>query len=136
MSKAESALEAELHALRETVETMSQQLAALRDSVHDARGKVNLSMRGQLRCPACGCTKLLHVPQVLDRGESNSRNPMSLDKKGIIFSKPIGAFEVYACTDCGLVEWYSDLSDVEPDGRRIVLIEGDHPRDSGTGPYR
>ncbi len=134
MSTEDPALIAQLQTLRETVEGLRAQVDALRDEVRDAQGKVNLSMRGQTRCPACGCLELLHAPEVLDRGESNSRNPMSLDKKGVIFSKPVGAFEVYACTDCGLVEWYTDLSGIEPDGKRIFVIRGKAAKK--RGPYR
>jgi len=134
MADTDPALKAELQTLRETVESLREELRALRDSVSDAQGAINLSMRSQTRCPACGCVKLLHAPEVLDRGESNSRNRMSLDKKGVIFTKPVGAFEVYACTNCGLVEWYTEVGGIKPDGKRILLVVGDESK--STGPYR
>ncbi len=91
-------------------------------------------MRSQARCTTCGCTTLLHATEILDRGESNTRNKMSLTKKGLLFGKPIGVFQAYVCTKCGLVEWYADVNGVEPDGKRLHLLEGANPKTDG--PYR
>jgi hypothetical protein len=134
MAEIEPAIEAELESLRRTIDGLREQVDALSRAITNARGQIKLTMRAQIRCPGCGAIDLLHAREVLDRGESNWRNPMSVAKKGIIRDKPIGRFEVYVCTGCGLVEWYCDAGHVEPDGERIRALRGVDP--SSTGPFR
>lgn len=133
MAEIDPGVRAELDALRGEVARLREETDSLRRQVADARGEIALTMRGQTRCPACGAIELLHAVEILDRGESNWRNPMSLAKKGVIRDRPFGQFECYVCTGCGLVEWYCDGSSVEPDGEKIRRIEGS---ESSSGPYR
>lgn len=91
------------------------------------------TMAKQLRCPACTATRIARVESVLDRGDSNSRNEMALVQPSFWSSKVVGKLGCYACTACGLVEWYvrdpSSLREVEGS---ITIIDGAPP----AAPYR
>jgi hypothetical protein len=134
MAEINPAIEAELAALRETVQSLREQLETLSHAVAAARGRVKLTMRSQTRCPGCAGIDLLHATEILDGGEASGRNPMSVAKKGVFRDRPIGRFEAYVCTGCGLVEWYCDTTDVEPDGENVRAVRGANT--SGTGPYQ
>lgn len=121
-------LRAELAALRETVTSLVTDLRM-------ARTHIDLTMRGQLRCRACNCRRIAHAPTVLDSGESGSRNAMSLYQPSLWSGKKKGQLEAYACTRCGLVEWWvGDPSSLEPHDKYLHIIDGDvsGPKD----PYR
>jgi len=119
---------AEVASLRKAVETLRAQVGAARD-------RIDLSMRGQTRCPACGCWRILHARQILDRGDGDQRQKLALVKPSFWRSKVVGEFEAYLCTECGLVEWYAkDLHEVEVDGEIFRILEGNEP--GVQGPYR
>ncbi len=127
-SKRIATLEAELAALRAEIETLSAMVGA-------ARERIDLSMRGQQRCPACACRSILHANEVLDRGDGDSREKMALVKPSVWRSRTDGHFQVYVCTKCGLVEWYmDDVNDIPVDDKVVRIIEGQEP--SAGGPYR
>jgi hypothetical protein len=134
MAEIDPAITAELATLRQTVQSLQEQLETLSYAVADARGKVKLTMRAQTRCPGCGGIDLLHATEILDRGEGSGRNPMSVAKKGLFRDRPIGRFEAYICAGCGLVEWYCDIADVMPDGDKLRVVRGVDT--AGAGPYR
>ncbi len=121
-------LAAEVARLRESMKTLQAQVAAARD-------RIDLTMRGQTRCPACGCRRIMHAREVLDRGDGDMRQKLALAKPSYWRAKVVGEFEVYLCTACGLVEWYAkDLHEVKVDGKIFRIIEGE---ESGqNGPYR
>jgi len=101
-------------------------LESLRSEIVDAKGGVNLTMRGQVRCPACGGREILHATKVLDRGESNMRYALALVKPSMWRGKTYGQFQVYICSACGLTEWYVDHPrEVPVDGKTIRHFEGD-----------
>jgi len=121
-------LRAELGALRDDVASLHRDLRA-------ARSHIDLTMRGQLRCRACNCRRIAHAPKVLDRGDSGTRGAMALYQPSIWSGKVKGQLEAYACTRCGLVEWWvSEPSTLEPHDEYMVIIDGDvsGPKD----PYR
>ena len=127
-----AAAEAELTRLRKEVED----LGALVGATHQ-RG--DLSMRGQLRCPACGSRRLLHAREVLDRGDANNREKMALVKPSIWRNRVLGVFETFVCAQCGLVEWYvqdlDQLLDKLGSLQKVLrLIENQEPE--SNGPYR
>lgn len=122
------ALQAELSKLRKSLDSLQAQVASARD-------RIDLTMRGQTRCPACGCRRIMHAREVLDRGDGDMRQKLALAKPSFWRSKVVGEFEVYLCTDCGLVEWYAkDLHEVEIDGKVFRILEGEAP--GRDGPYR
>jgi len=124
------------------VEQLRAELALLRDDVANlhrdlraARSHIDLTMRGQLRCRACNCRRIAHAPKVLDRGDGGARTAMALYQPSIWSGKVKGQLEAYACTRCGLVEWWvSDPSTLEAHEEYMHIIDGDvsGPRD----PYR
>ena len=123
-----ASLEAELATLRAEMETLTAMVGA-------ARERIDLSMRGQLRCPACGCRRILHANEVLDRGDGNFREKMALIKPSVWRSKVYGQFQTYICTKCGLVEWYiGDVDEIKVDDKILRVVEGHEP--SAGGPYR
>lgn len=123
-----AALAAEVATLRESLESLQAQVAAARD-------RIDLTMRGQTRCPACGCRRIMHAREVLDRGDGDMRQKLALAKPSAWRSKVVGEFEVYLCTACGLVEWYAkDVHEVEVDGDVYRILEGGGL--DGDGPYR
>jgi DNA-directed RNA polymerase subunit RPC12/RpoP len=127
-----AAAEAELDRLRRQVDELSAQLGAGRQ--HEDR-----SMRGRLRCSACGHRRLLHASEVLDRGDADSREKMALVKPSVWRSRVLGQFEVYLCAHCGLVEWY--VKDVAQLVAQLASLRGvvrliDSPAPDADGPYR
>lgn len=86
-------------------------------------------------CPACHATRIARVESVLDRGESNSREEMALVQPSFWSSKVVGKLGCYACTQCGLVEWYvkdpETLKDIE--GKMTIIDSTPPPQ---PGPYR
>lgn len=91
------------------------------------------TMARQLRCPACSATRIARIESVLDRGESNWREEMALVKPSIWSSKVIGKLGCYACTRCGLVEWYvKDPDELRDLDGWITILEHAPP----AAPYR
>ena len=111
---------------------LEQQLQRLHEQLHGARGRLDLSMRGQLRCPCCGCRRIFRSNRVLDRSDSG-RKPLSLVQPSVWSSRGVGELEAYVCSDCGLVEWYvADLEQLAEHSQHFEVLEG--PGDDG--PYR
>jgi len=131
----EGKTDAKLNQLTAEVESLRKELETLRAQVLAARERIDLSMRGQTRCPACGCRKILFASKVLDRGDGDAREKMALAKPSFWRGKIVGQFEVCVCTACGLVEWYAkDVHEVEIDGTDFRIVEGQEP--GRDGPYR
>ena len=131
----EGKTDAKLNQLTAEVESLRKELETLRAQVLAARERIDLSMRGQARCPACGCSKILFASKVLDRGDGDAREKMALAKPSFWRGKIVGQFEVCVCTACGLVEWYAkDVHEVEIDGTDFRIVEGQEP--GRDGPYR
>jgi hypothetical protein len=123
-------LKAELRELRADIERLEAELRLVRDVRRADRGT---SMRVYLRCPHCGCRKILHARRIADRTESGSRE-LAVALVGFWVPKPVGRFECHICTDCGFVEWHvekpSEVGDATAD---VELIDADDP---SAGPYR
>lgn len=127
MTDAERQLRAELDELRKVVETLQAQLAA-------ARLHATPTMRARLRCPACGNARLAHAKQVLDRGDGDARKVMALNQPSWWSDKLVGELEAFACTACGLVEWYvKDPGGLREVKGQLTILDGEAPE---TGPYR
>lgn len=118
---------AELAALR-------TEIAELRAQLDSARLAEPPTMRGRTRCPSCHATRIAHARKILDRGDGDMRKALALCQPSWWSSTVVGEFEAYACTGCGLVEWYvkdpGTLRDVDQD---LVLIDGETP---SAGPFR
>jgi len=124
-----------LQQLEQQISQLTQEVAALRADVGSARGRVELTMKRQTRCPGCGTRKLLHASWVLDRGESNMRERMALAKPSIWRKRTVGEFQLYVCMSCGLAEWYvREPTEVPVDGKDFRVIDGDELE--GQTPYR
>jgi hypothetical protein len=117
----------ELEQLRAEVQQLRAQLDNIR--LHQAP-----TMRARLRCPACGNARLAHANKVLDRGDADAAKVMALNQPSWWSGKLVGELEAFACTTCGLVEWYVK----DPGGLRevkghITILDGKTPE---SGPYR
>lgn len=134
MSDSESNTNPRIEQLQVHVQTLQKQVDTLRAELRGARQRIDLTMRGQLRCPACGCTKIAHALSILDRGESDSRATMSLYRPKWWSGKAVGELEAYACTKCGLLEWYVQTPEklVEHEKYLRILESDQKPQ----GPYR
>jgi predicted nucleic-acid-binding Zn-ribbon protein len=123
-----SDLRAELAAMRQAVEVLQKEL--LRAQQH-----VDVTMRNQLRCRACGCRKIAHALKVLDRADGDSRKELALNRPSWWSPKVQGVFEVYVCTKCGLAEWWvKDASSLQPLDEHLEFLDGDGA--PAASPYR
>ncbi|MBA3392283.1 MAG: hypothetical protein H0T89_06545 [Deltaproteobacteria bacterium] len=121
--------------LRDELATLRDEVASLHRDLRRAREHVDLTMRGQLRCRACGCRKIAHAMKVLDRADGSLREGMALYQPSWWSSKTRGELEAYACTRCGLVEWWVvDPKSLQPHDEFLRIIDGELA--GPTDPYR
>jgi hypothetical protein len=128
-----ASVEEQLQVLALRVEALEAQGAGLRAQLEAARGGLDLTMRGQGRCRACGGSSILHAAKIADRAYGATYSePMAVALKGWL-GKAAGTFEAYICAGCGLVEWYvKDPSAIDVDGKVVTPAT---PPDRGS-PYR
>jgi predicted nucleic-acid-binding Zn-ribbon protein len=123
--------DAELSRLRAELDTLRLELAAL----STRQPRLEPTMRRRLRCPGCGCRRIAHAREILDRGDSDSREPMALYQPSWWSSKVVGELEAYVCTECGLVEWYvKDPAALRDHDKYMAIVDGSGPDEQG--PYR
>ena len=121
-------------ALRELVVQLQAELAQLRAQLDAAKLNSAPTMRARLRCPACGSARLAHAKQVLDRGDGDARKVMALNQPSWWSDKLVGELEAFACTKCGLVEWYvKDPASLREVKGQLAILDGETPE---SGPYR
>ncbi|MBP6630904.1 MAG: hypothetical protein KBG28_25525 [Kofleriaceae bacterium] len=126
---------AELAALRAELVALREEVARLHDDLRGARQRIDLTLRGQLRCPACGGRKIAHAPQVLDRADSATRAALALYQPSWWSSKVVGELEAYACVACGLVEWWvREPGALAEHDKYLRILDGAEP--GAGGPYR
>jgi len=66
-------------------------------------------MKNTNTCPKCRCTTILHIPHVAantDTGTSQRQPTFRLAVTGNGYDGSSGALQAFACTRCGLVEFY------------------------------
>ena len=122
-------------------DTLLRELAELRAEVAQLRAQLDAAklhaaptMRSRLRCPACGNARLAHAKQVLDRGDGDARKVMALNQPSWWSDKLVGELEAFACTQCGLVEWYvKDPAALREVKGQLTILDGETPE---SGPYR
>ena len=125
----------EIDGLREEVAALRREVAELRAALLEARGRVQLTMRAQSRCPGCGGRELRFVSELLDRGHGNQRYPLAISVNTRVFKKDdlFGRLQMYVCVGCGLAECYvEDPAKVPVDGDKVEKVEV--PEEGG--PYR
>jgi hypothetical protein len=119
--------------LRELAELRTE-LSQLRAQLDNARLHQAPTMRARLRCPACGSARIAHAKNVLDRGDGDARKVMALNQPSWWSDKLVGELEAFACTSCGLVEWYvKDPGGLREVKSQLEILDGGSPE---TGPYR
>ena len=127
MADETAALRAEVAQLRALIGELRAQLDTAR--LHQAR-----TLRARLRCPACGGARIAHGKSVLDRADGDARKPMALAQPSWWSSKVVGELEAFACTGCGLIEWYvKDPGGLREVKAQLEILDGGSPE---TGPYR
>ena len=120
--------------LRAKLTALSQQIDLLRAQLDQARLAAAPTMRARTCCPACGATRIAHAASILDRANGDTRMPLALNQPSWWSDKVIGELEAFACTSCGLVEWYvKDPGGLREVKSQVTILDGD-ARDSG--PYR
>ena len=125
----------EIAALRADLDALRGLVTSLDSELRRAHATVDLTMRGQLRCRACSGRMIAHVPKVLDRGESDSREQMALFKPSWWSSSTQGKLEAYVCMTCGLVEWWvGDPGALKPHEDYLHVLDGE--AEGGKDPYR
>lgn len=126
-----------------TLEFLETRLAALEREVLALRGRLATaptrpSLRLQGVCAFCGGRRVFYAPEVLDRGESNTKWPMSIATSGFWRARSRGAFELYACVACGYAEWYvkepAQLEELPSEDPKYVVVDTDDREPKG--PYR
>jgi hypothetical protein len=115
------ALSSELAALRAELAGLREQL----DGLHSREP----TMRTRLRCPACSRTKIAHLTRILDGADFPKA--LALWQRWNS-SDVLGELEAYACTGCGLVEWYANDPGRLTKHDGLEILEG--PPEAG--PYR
>jgi hypothetical protein len=132
---ADDARDQQIQKLTEAVETLAAEVDTLRAVIDAARERAALTMRGQTRCPGCGCTRILHSFKILDRADGNFRKSLALVQPSVWRGRTEGELEVYTCTQCGLAEWYvKDVDEIDVTNKQFELIEG--VKQATNGPYR
>jgi hypothetical protein len=125
----------ELSTLREELAALRAEVSELQRELRGARAHVDLTMRGQLRCRACGCRRIAHALKILDRGDGDARYELALYQRSWWVKKTTGKLEAYACTGCGLVEWWvKDPGALDPDPEHLEIL--DAGPDGADNPYR
>jgi DNA-directed RNA polymerase subunit RPC12/RpoP len=125
-------LTARVSALGESLTEFRALVLGLRQELHGAKARLDLTMRGQLRCPACGCRVIVRSPQVLDRSDSGRTN-MALVQPSVWSTRGLGELVAYVCSECGLVEWYvKDPQELLKNKKHFEVFEGPEEQ----GPYR
>jgi predicted nucleic-acid-binding Zn-ribbon protein len=124
-----------IQTLTAAVERLSAEVETLRAVTDAARERIELTMRGQTRCPACGCTSILHSFKILDRADGIPRRSLALVQPSVWSGRTEGELELYACTRCGLAEWYvKQVGDIDVTNKQFEVIEG--VKADSSGPYR
>jgi hypothetical protein len=125
-----------LEFLEARLASLEREVVNLRDRL--ARGEARPSLRQQGVCGCCGGRRVFYTPEVLDRGEGNTREPMAIAASGFWRNRPRGALELYACVACGFVEWYvkdpNELEELPKEDAKYIVLDTD-ARDP-HGPYR
>lgn len=126
--------DAELASLRQDLQSLRTTVAALESELRTAQGRVDLTMRNQQRCRSCGHRKIAHALSVLDRGDSNTRESLALNRPSWWSSKTQGELEAFVCMKCGLVEWWvKDPESLRPHEDYLTILDGEP---DANGPYR
>jgi hypothetical protein len=115
---------------------LEKEVTLLRAEIEATRGGRAPTLRASGRCPACGGTNAIFVPEVLEQAHGGGLVPLAIAQKtswwGSNRSAPLSA---YACTACGWVEWYvSTFEGIEIDGVKIFYASAERPPEGG--PYR
>src|ERR1041385_3169568 len=84
---------------------LEQEVEGLRAELHLQRASV--SMRSAVRCPSCGGTTIVRATalQIADN-MGGHRLAIQVNAPNWYSAPGTVPLELYACTACGLVEWY------------------------------
>jgi hypothetical protein len=116
------------------IERLRTELDELRAQLAEAQLHQAATMRARTRCPACHAQRVAHARTILDRGDGDSRKALALCQPSWWSSEVVGELEAFACTACGLVEWYvREPSALRNVGETLVLLDGSTPSE---GPFR
>lgn len=123
-----------LAALRQDLESLRTTVAQLESELRAAKGRMDFTMRNQQRCRSCGGRKIAHALSVLDRADSNTREPLALNRPSWWSSNTQGELEAFVCMKCGLVEWWvKEPASLQPHEDYLAIIDGEP---DPNGPYR
>jgi hypothetical protein len=113
---------------------LEKEIALLRAEVDAARANRAPTIRSTGRCPACGGTKAIYVPKVLENTHGGMVPLAVAHDVSWWKSTPVAPLAAYVCTGCGFVEWYvSSFEGIEIDGDKVRDASAQPP---DGGPYR
>jgi hypothetical protein len=114
---------------------LEKEIALLRAEVEAMRAGRAPTIRSTGRCPACGGTKAIHVPKVLEQTHGGLQALAIAQDVSWWGAKPVAPLSVYACSACGFVEWYvSTFEGIQIDGDKVRDASAQEPPEGG--PYR
>jgi len=71
-------------------------------------------MKNSGTCPKCQERRIFHSGCVMDRGEGNEAQCLTIMRSDAIEARELGRFEVYVCLGCGYSELFvEDPSELE-----------------------
>lgn len=128
----------QIEILADEIGSLRDELAALKKTIADSRGRVKLSMREQVRCPDCGARRIARFDEIPDFAYGGAQAMgLAVEDRGTWRSKlPRAELEAYVCTECGLTELRLRDTGVFADDKladAYTILESDDPT---AGPYR
>jgi hypothetical protein len=121
--------------LEARVARLEEQLAAVRAELAQTRWGVGTA-RALGRCGSCGGTAIVRQSRLRTPDGLGGANELALVFRSSTWSgtKPVGPFEAYACTSCGLTEWYvRTFENIDPDKDGLERVS---PQAPSRAPYR
>jgi hypothetical protein len=121
--------------LEARVARLEEELAAVRADLSHARTGAGTA-RALGRCGNCAGTAIVRQPRIWMSDGLGGGAELSLTIRNSTWtaSKPLGPFEVYACTSCGLTEWYvRTFEHIDPDKDGLERVT---PQPPSRAPYR
>ena len=126
-------LRADLTTLRTDLDAVRGLVTLLDQELRRANQRVDVTMRGQLRCRGCGGRRIGHAPQVEDQAQ-HGHSDLSLFTTGF-WGTAHGKLEAYVCLTCGLVEWWvGDPGALKADEEDFHILDGE--AQVGKEPFR
>ena len=122
-----------LAALEARLAALAAENERLRARLDESRSTLDVTMRGQRRCRACGGRSIIFAQEIVD-SDHGVNSKLGVAMKSIWTGKKKGLIEAYICAACGLMEWYvKQPGELAADGKTLHELP---PLPEDPGPYR